>query len=244
MSTTRIVIATADLEARVSLLDALRSEPGFTVVGEASGEGGFLELRRQLQPDILLLDSALAGLVNDAVNSWPAARIVLLAAIIDEAHVIQALRLPARGIVPKDAQPQVLLRCIRSVVADQYWLGADSIAILVQMLRDLLSERKVEILHERHGLTVREEHIVAMIVNGCSNRQIAQELAISERTVKHHLTSVFGKLGLSSRLQVANFAVTHRLPLNGGQTGARPAVSADSNGRGPRKRLSAVSSVG
>jgi two-component system, NarL family, nitrate/nitrite response regulator NarL len=244
MSTTRIVIATTDLECRISLLAVLRSEPEFTVVGEASNEEGFLALRGRLRPDILLLDSALAGLVNDVGDSWPAARIILLAATIDEAHVIQALRLPARAIVPKNAPPQVLLRSIRSVLADQYWLGADSVAILVHMLRDLLLERRVEFPYERHGLTLREENIVARIANGYSNKQIAQDLAISERTVKHHLTSVFGKLGLSSRLQVANFAVTHRLPVNGGRASFGPRTSADSDGRGPRKPLSAVSSMG
>lgn len=103
-----------------------------------------LALRRQLQPDILLLDSALARLVNDAVSSWPGVRIILLASIIDEGHVIQALRLPARGIVPITAPPQELFKSIRSVLADQYWLGADGIAILIKILRDLLFEYDVE----------------------------------------------------------------------------------------------------
>src|SRR5439155_4476674 len=110
MSSIQIVVATKDLEFRVSLRAALRSEPSFVVAGEASDESGFHALRRQLDPDILLLDSSLAGLVHDAVISWPAVRIILLATTIDERHVIQALRLPARGIVPKIAPPQVLLR--------------------------------------------------------------------------------------------------------------------------------------
>src|SRR5689334_13214886 len=96
-SSIQVVIATKDLEFRARLRSALRSEPGFTVVGEASDESGFRAVRRQLDPDIFLLDFSLAGLVNDAVNSWPAVRIILLATTIDNSHVIQALRLPARG---------------------------------------------------------------------------------------------------------------------------------------------------
>lgn len=240
-SSIQIVIAATDLQRRLNLRAALRSEPGFTVVGAASGKSDFLALRRQLRPDILLLDSALAGLVDDAVNSWPAVRIILLAATIDKAHVIQGLRLAARAIVPATASPQVLLSSIHSVLADQYWLDAESIAILVQMLRHLPVEYEVESSHQQHGLTAREGKIVAMIAAGSSNKQISQELSISERTVKHHLTSIFEKLGLSSRLQLAAFALTHRLGPNGNGVGAVPGVSSDSTLRGGRKPISAVS---
>jgi two-component system nitrate/nitrite response regulator NarL len=217
---TRIVIATPDLGSRVTLLATLQSEPGFNVVGEASDEAGLLALPRQLHPNILLLDSALAGLVNDAVNSWPAVRIILLATIIDEAHVIQVLRLAARGIVPKTAPPQMLLKSIRSVLADQYWLGTAGIAILVELLRDLLLEYKVDFSQEPHGLTAREHHIVELIAAGHSSKEIAQELSISERTVTHHLTSTLGKPRISSRSQLAAFATTHRLAPNAASAAA------------------------
>jgi two-component system nitrate/nitrite response regulator NarL len=241
---TRIVIATTDLGSRVALIGALRSQPGFGVIGEASDESEFLALRPQLQPDILLLDSALAGLVHGAVTLWPAVRIILLASIIDEGHVIQALRLAAHGIVQKTAPVQELLNSIRSALADQYWLGADGTVILVRMLRDLLFEHNVESSHDWHELTAREHNIVAMIAAGHSNKEIGQELFISERTVKHHLTSIFGKLGISSRLQLATLAVAHRLAPNAGRAGAALTVRSDSTDRGLRKPPSIVSLIG
>jgi DNA-binding NarL/FixJ family response regulator len=108
-SPAQILIATSDLRSRVRLLDALQSQPDFNVVGEASDEAGLVALRRRLQPDILLIDSVLAGLVNGTAISWPTVRVILLATIIDEGHVIEALRLAARGIVPKTASPQTLV---------------------------------------------------------------------------------------------------------------------------------------
>ena len=236
----QIVIATADPRSRGTLLAALRSEPGFRVVGEASDGAGLLALRRQLQPDILILDSALAALVNGEVSSWPRVRIILLATVVDQGQIIQALRLGARGIVPKTALPQVLLKSIRSVLAERYWLGAESIAILFHMLRDLLPEDGEESLHPLDGLSAREHDIVAMIARGHSNREIGEQLFISERTVKHHLTSIFGKLGLSSRLQLANFATANGLAPDGARGGTAPAVRSDSAVRGKRKRLSTI----
>jgi two-component system, NarL family, nitrate/nitrite response regulator NarL len=222
---TQIVIATADLRSRICLRTVLRSQPDFNVAGEVSDEAGLLVLRRQLQPDILLLDSALAGLVNGAVSSWPGVRIILLAAVIDEGHVTRALRLPARGILSITAPPHELLKSIRSVMAEQYWLGADGIAILIKMLRDLLLKSDAEPASDGYGLTAREHNIIAKIATGHSNRQIARELSVSERTVKHHLTSIFGKLGISSRLQLAAFAITHRVAFNASRAGAASALS-------------------
>jgi len=243
-SSTKIVIATPDSDWRSTLLDALHSEPSFNVVGQASDCARLLALRRQLQPDILLLDCALANLVNGDVSSWPRVRIILLAAVIDQENVMQALRLAARGIVPTTASRGVLLASIRSVMADQYWLGTDSIAILVQMLRDLLPEYDLESSPARHGLTAREQDIIAMIVAGHANKQIAQKLSISERTVKHYLTGIFGKLGLSSRLQLAAFAVTYRLAPNASPVRVASTLRSDTSGREHRKVRSAVSVIG
>ena len=218
---TGIVIATTDPKSRANLRGALRQEPGFRIVGEASNERGLLALRKKLQPDILLLDSALAARCNGTVSSWPSIHIILLATTIDDGVVTQAVRLAARGIVPKTASPQTLLDSIRGVLAGQYWMGPDCIAVLVGMLRCHLTESSEE-PHESGELSIRELEVVSMIAGGHSNKQISQKLAISERTVKHHLTRIFGKLGVSSRLQLANFAVTRRLATTtaGGVTAA------------------------
>jgi len=241
---TRIVIATPDLKTRLAFLAALQSKQGFNVVGEAHDEAGLMVLRRQIQPDILLLDSALAGLVTGAVTSWPAVRIILLASIIDEGHVIQAIRLGVHGIVPRTAPPEELLNSIQNALADQYWLGADTVVILVKLLRHLLFEKNVEWSHDRHDLTARERNIVAMIATGHSNKEIGRELSISERTVKHHLTSIFGKLGISTRLQLGTFAAAHRLAPNVGRSDGASTVVPDLGERGLPKPPSVISLIG
>jgi len=240
----QIVVAANDSKFRRALLAALQSEPRFDLVGEVSDAAGLLGLGGQLQPDILVLDSALAGLGNSFLSAWPAVRIVLLAGAIDESHIIQALRLRARAIVPKTAPPHIVLQSIRSVLADEYWLGPDSLAVLVQMLRDLLPGPEMESLNQRHELSAREQSIVAMIAKGHSNKQISQELFISERTVKHHLTNIFGKLGLSTRLQLASFAAAHRMVPNAGRADDGATARSNSAGRAQRRPLSPVSLIG
>jgi two-component system, NarL family, nitrate/nitrite response regulator NarL len=96
--------------------------------------------RRPL-PDVLLLDSALANRINGTASSWSSTRIILLANTINREHVVQALRLGACGIVPDTSPPQVVLKSIRTVLADQYWLDADAIAMLLGMIRQLLGRQ-------------------------------------------------------------------------------------------------------
>lgn len=207
----QIVVAASDFDARAAVVAALRPEPSFAIIGEASDKTELLELRQRLQPDILLVDAALASRVNGAVTSWPDVRVILLANAVDQTHIIHALRLAARAIVPLPASPEIVVKSIRTVLADQYWLGPDSISILLDMLRQLVAEASPEPCRRYEALSPRELHVVSMIAGGLSNKQIGEQLAISERTVKHHLTSIFGKLGLSSRLQLAHFAVANKL---------------------------------
>lgn len=207
----QVVIAMTDSHCRDNLVAVLKPERSLAVAGEACDRSSLLSLLTQLRPDILLVDSALAGMMDGTMSSWPALRVVLLAKTIDEALVLQGLRLPARGILPASASRQTVLNCIQAVLADQYWLGMETVAVLTQMVHDLRFNHKPESAPWQQGLTRREGDIVAMIAAGRSNRQISRELCISERTVKHHLTSIFEKLGLSSRLQLAAFVLTHRV---------------------------------
>ena len=210
-SRAQIVVAALDSRSRARLTAALRSDPALQIVGHVSDEADLLSLAHQPRPDILLLESALAKRINGAASSWFSTRIILLADAIGRDQVVQALHLGARGILLAASPPQTLLQSIRTVLADEYWLDADSIAMLFAITRQLVIGRPEPLRNDQHGLTQRELHIVAMIAGGCSNKQIGQTLFISERTVKHHLTHVFEKLGVSSRLQLANFVATHGL---------------------------------
>jgi DNA-binding NarL/FixJ family response regulator len=105
----------------------------------------------------------------------------------------------------------VLLNSIRSVIAGQYWLDGESVPILIEALRKPVPSQKATPSARDYGLTPHELKIVRKIANASSNKEMGQELSISERTVKHHLTNIFNKLGISSRVELAVFALKHGL---------------------------------
>ena len=96
-------------------------------------------------------------------------------------------------------------------MAGQYWLESESVGVLVEALRESLAHGNGTRSPKDYGLTRREVDIITKIASGRSNKEVGEEFAISERTVKHHLTNIFGKVGVSSRLQLALFAVNQHL---------------------------------
>jgi two-component system, NarL family, nitrate/nitrite response regulator NarL len=212
----RIVIADEHPTRRQDLRRLLESEPCLQVVGEAFDAPGAVQLARQLRPDILLIDFALSQqfeptAVNGSASPLSPVRTVVMVGAIEKSHLVQAFRFGAHGIVLKTSTSRVLFNSLRSVMAGQYWLESDSVAVLVEALRDSLFQSNGAKSPKDYGLTRREVEIMTKIANGSSNREVGQEFSISERTVKHHLTNIFSKVGVSSRLQLALFAVNHHL---------------------------------
>ncbi|MBI4463263.1 MAG: response regulator transcription factor, partial [Acidobacteria bacterium] len=138
-------------------------------------------------------------------------RPILLAAAIEKDQIVRALQLGAHGIVLKESATEVLLKSIRMVMAGQYWVGRDSVQDLVTLLRDLMASSRSERPSKKFGLTPRELEIVSAVVSGYSNKEIAQKFFLSEDTIKHHITSIFNKMGVSNRLELAVAALHHKL---------------------------------
>jgi DNA-binding NarL/FixJ family response regulator len=212
----RIVIADDHPIFRDGLRRLLESEGGFQVVGEAEDGAQAVQLAQSLKPDILLLDLAMPkvtglGALQDLAKVNSPVKIILLTAAIESADIVTALQLGARGIVLKDTATDLLFKCIRVVLDGQYWVGREGVADLVQTLRRLMSPLGREPQKKTFGLTKRELDIVGAIVEGYANKDIAKRFSISEDTVKHHLTNIFDKAGVSSRLELALFAVHHKL---------------------------------
>ena len=125
-------------------------------------------------------------------------------------EITQAFELGARGVVLKDSATAVLLQCIHAVMAGQYWLGQQGVADLDETLKQHRSAEKKS-SPQKYGLTPREIEVMKTVISGCSNKEIATQLSISEQTVKHHITSIFDKLGVYNRLELALFAFHHGL---------------------------------
>jgi two-component system nitrate/nitrite response regulator NarL len=217
---TRILIADDHPIFRDGLRRLLETEPDLKVIGEACDGAEAVRLAKQLKTDILLLDLAMPrhpGLealreMSSASNQH-AVRVILLTAAAEKAQIVEALQLGARGVVLKDSATQLLLKAIHTVMAGEYWVGRESVSNLVQYLRTLVQSSGEEARQKKFGLTPRELEIVSAVVAGYSNKETAEYFKISEDTVKHHLSNIFDKLGVSTRLELALFAVNQSLPL-------------------------------
>lgn len=212
----RIVIADDHPLFRDGLRRLLQAEPGFEVVGEASDGEALLSLVKQIRPDIILLDLAMPRqdgmeVLRELAASDLPVRTLLLTASIDKAQIVRALKLGAYGVILKESTTQRLYDGIRCVMAGQYWVGRESVSDLVRALRSVSSPSEGGVRPRDFGLTPRELEIVTLVVAGYSNPDIAIRCSISEQTVKHHISNIFDKLGVSNRLELALFAVNHRL---------------------------------
>ena len=209
----RILIADDHGIFRDGLRRLLEAEPNLCVIGEAADGAEAVALVAQLRPDILLLDLAMPRVPGMEVLRELAAgkhpvRTILLTASVERPQILEALQFGARGVVFKESATQVLLKSITAVMSGSYWVGSESVPDLKELVLDSAAP---ELPSGSYGLTRREMQMVAAIVEGSSNREIAQKFSVREDTVKHHLTSIFSKLEVSTRLELALFAIEHRL---------------------------------
>jgi two-component system nitrate/nitrite response regulator NarL len=200
----RIVIAAEQSPFRDTLRGQLEREPGIQVVGEAPDGGVARDLTRRLKPDILLIECALN---RDFAGGWSrpghTTGVVVLVAVAEIQSIVEAFELGAKGVILKSSLPRAWGVGIRAVLAGQYWVGDESVPILLQAARQFLLVRPESGSMGEFGLTPRELEIAGKIAAGLSNKEVGRQFLISERTVKHHLTNIFTKMGVSSRLELA-----------------------------------------
>jgi len=211
-----ILIADDHPVFREGLRKLLEAERGFCVLGEAADGEQTLKLARQLNPEILLLDirmPKLSGLevLRELKTSSIQLRTIVFTAAVEKDQIVEALQLGARGIILKHSATDVLFEGIRCVKAGQYWVCHESASDLVQALLEFMPRPGAPARSPEFGLTPREKEVIALIVGGFTNKGVAQEFGISQHTVKHHLTNIFDKLGVSNRLELVLFSINHHL---------------------------------
>jgi two-component system, NarL family, nitrate/nitrite response regulator NarL len=215
-NTITLVLADDHRLFRDGLRRLLETEPDLSVVGEAGDAQEAVRLAQRLQPDMLLLDLAMAGGGGlEVLRTLSAApplktRAIVVTARSQKAETLEALQLGARGLVLKEAAGELLIKSIRCVMRGEYWVGGGDVSTVLEAFQQQQAKPR-STKSNRFGLTPREMEIVAHVSEGASNKDIAERLKLREDTVKHHLSSVFDKLGVYSRLELALFAINHSL---------------------------------
>jgi two-component system, NarL family, nitrate/nitrite response regulator NarL len=214
-----IVIADDHPIFRAGLQRLLETEPDLRVVGEARNGVEALERVARLTPDILLLDVSMPELdgletLRHLAQETLRVRTILLTAAIESVDMTTALRLGALGVLQKTSTPDLLFRCLRAVMRGQYWVGRDVVRTLVQALAEATRGNGAM---NPATITPRERDVVAAVARGATNKGIAQSLGVSEQTVKNHLSSIFDKTGVSSRLELALYAQREHLAGHSGK---------------------------
>ena len=212
----RILIADDHPIFRDGLRKLLEGADDITIVGEASSGNECVQMLGKLKPDILLLDLRMPdkdGLtVLEEVNfDTTGTRVIVVTAAEDDRDVVRAMRLGARGVVLKQSATDLLIKSIQKVFAGEIWLDS---RMTSEVLKAFQKSSETGPRREKPLLSDREREIVQLVAQGFRNREIGEKLFISEQTVKNHLHNIFDKLGVSDRLELALYALHHRLIEN------------------------------
>jgi len=200
----RIVIADDHRVVRVGLEQLLATFADVELVGSADGGEATVEMCSATHPDVLLLDLSMPDLDGIGVTkrlqaSSPETCIVVFTSFSDREQIVQALDAGAIGYLLKDAEPEEIHEAIRAAARGESPLDPKAAAELLASRAERRPAATVE-------LTARERDVLALVIAGDANKQIARKLGISEKTVKGHLTNLFQRIGVADRTQAALWA--------------------------------------
>jgi NarL family two-component system response regulator LiaR len=207
----RVLIADDHAIVREGLRSLLETESGMELVGEAADGDEVVAKARVLQPDVILLDLMMPRLDGVAAlgaikRDEPDARVLVLTSFAEDEQVFAAIKMGALGYLLKDSSPQELLQAIREVARGESSLHP---TIARKVLRELSRPR--ELPPTPDPLTARELEVLRLVAQGFSNQEIAERLALSERTARTHVSQILAKLHLANRTQAALYALREGL---------------------------------
>ena len=196
---------------RTGIRHLLETEPGIELVGEATNGREAVNAVNQFHPDVILLDLVMpeldgTGAIREIKAQNPEVRILVLTTFASDDKLYPAIKAGAMGYLLKDTEPEDLVRAIQQVHRGEYPLSP---AIAQKVLREIA--RRAEEPLTSDPLTAREVEVLGLIARGLTNRQIADQLVISEATVRTHVGNILGKLHLATRTQAALYALREGL---------------------------------
>jgi DNA-binding NarL/FixJ family response regulator len=187
------------------------------VIGEAANGLDAVELARRTQPDIVLLDLVMPEMdglqaTSRIIECSPRSRVIILTSFGEEDKVLPAIRAGAQGYLLKDIPPDELVHAVREAYLGKVQLHPEITRKLMALVAGRQEPSASHVAaHLEDGLTGREQDVLELISDGLNNREIAEKLFISEKTVKTHVSSILGKLHLDDRTQAAIYALRHGL---------------------------------
>lgn len=203
----RILVADDNALTRLGIVTMLRLERGFEVVGEASDGAKAITSYRELRPDVLVLDLRMPVLdgvqvTSDLCREDPAARVLVLSHYDGDEDIFRALRAGAKGYLTKEVGGEELVNAVRTVAAGGRYM--------VPEVANRLAERVLQ-----PSLTVREQQVLEEMARGFTNKQIAESLTMSDRTVGTHVSQILSKLGAKTRTEAVTVGMQKGLLKRG-----------------------------
>lgn len=201
----KVVLAEDHHVVRAAVAALLEREEGIVVAGQVTDGAALSETVDLLKPDVVVLDAHMPGFKTIEAarrlrTQSPSARILVLSAYDRREYIVGLLNAGASGYVLKDDSPEELVRAVRAVARGERWLSAR----IAQVLISSVGSKESAALDR---LTEREQEVLQLIGRGYRNDQIVRELSISEQTVKNHIRNIFGKIGVTSRVEAVLYAI-------------------------------------
>ncbi len=205
----RIVIADDHPLFREGVFHSLAAEPDLAVVGQAETGEEALRLASDLVPDVVLLDIGMPGwgglaTVEKLSQACPATKVVMLTVFDDEDRLLAAFKAGARGYVLKGLPARDLAHIVRVVAGGDVYVPP---TLAAGMLRELTGKRPHD---PRSELSEREREVLSLVAEGLTNREIGERVHLAEKTIKHHMTNILGKLHVRSRVEAALLATRQK----------------------------------
>src|SRR5581483_6926813 len=213
MAKTRILLVDDHEVVRLGLMTLLNDQPNMEVVGEASTAGEAVKAVEKLDPDVVLMDIRLPGeggieAARQVTKKFPRTKVIMLTSFADDELIMRAINAGAVGYVLKQVGNEELLRAIDAAARGEALLDPAVTARLLSRVRE--NERRAEEDAFR-DLSNREMDVLALLARGKTNAEIGQSLNLSEKTVRNYVSTMFEKLHLNNRIELAAYAFEHHL---------------------------------